>query len=287
MELCNPSVIRSLLGEEGTGLKKAYGQNFLIRPEIPARIAEECFENKEAMILEIGPGIGCLTSELARRFAKVTAVEIDKTLLPILDKTLAEYHNVKVINNDVMKVDLASLIAEESEGREVSVCANLPYYITTPILMRLLESGIPFRSITVMVQAEVASRLCAEAGDSDYGAITAVLGYYGEIRRLFTVSASCFLPPPKVNSAVVRIDLYREPKHQPKDLKLFFGIIKAAFEMRRKTLVNAVSAKFPLEKATVAAVLEDLGMSPTVRGERLSTADFVRLADALTPFLRG
>lgn len=164
MELCNPSVIRSLLGEEGTGLKKAYGQNFLIRPEIPARIAEECFENKEAMILEIGPGIGCLTSELARRFAKVTAVEIDKTLLPILDKTLAEYHNVKVINNDVMKVDLASLIAEESEGREVSVCANLPYYITTPILMRLLESGIPFRSITVMVQAEVASRLCAEAG---------------------------------------------------------------------------------------------------------------------------
>ena len=287
MELCNPSVIRALMGEEGTGLKKAYGQNFLIRPEIPARIADECCENKEAMILEIGPGIGCLTNELATRFAKVTAVEIDRTLLPILAKTLDGHENVKIINGDIMKVDLPALIAEEAEGREVSVCANLPYYITTPILMRLLESGIPFRSITVMVQAEVASRLCAEAGEGDYGAITAVLGYYGEIKRLFNVSASCFLPPPKVNSAVVRLDLYREPKYQPKDVKLFFGIIKAAFEMRRKTLVNAISAKYPLEKATVVDVLEGLGMSPTVRGERLSTADFVRLADALKPFLYG
>ncbi len=285
MELCNPSVIRALMGEEGTGLKKAYGQNFLIRPEIPARIADECYENKDAMILEIGPGIGCLTSELAQRFAKVTAVEIDKTLLPILAKTLAEYENVKVINGDIMKVDLPALIAEEAEGREVSVCANLPYYITTPILMRLLESGIPFRSVTVMVQAEVALRLCAKAGDSDYGAITAVLGYYGEIRRLFPVSASCFLPPPKVNSAVVRIDLYREPKYQPNDAKLFFGIIKAAFEMRRKTLVNAISAKYPLEKSVIAEALASLGMSPTVRGERLSTEDFVKLSDTLLPLL--
>ncbi len=285
MELCNPSVIRALMGEEGTGLKKAYGQNFLIRPEIPARIADECYENKDAMILEIGPGIGCLTSELAQRFAKVTAVEIDKTLLPILAKTLAEHENVKVINGDIMKVDLSALIAEEAEGREVSVCANLPYYITTPILMRLLESGIPFRSVTVMVQAEVASRLCAKAGDSDYGAITAVLGYYGEIRRLFTVSASCFLPPPKVNSAVVRLDLYQTPKYQPKDVKLFFGIIKAAFEMRRKTLVNAISAKYPLEKSAVAEALASLGMSPTVRGERLSTEDFVKLSDTLLSLL--
>ena len=285
MELCNPSVIRALMGEEGTGLKKAFGQNFLIRPEIPARIADECCENREAMILEIGPGIGCLTNELALRFAKVTAVEIDKTLLPILAKTLAGHENVTVINDDVMKVDLASLIARESEGREISVCANLPYYITTPILMRLLESGIPFRSITVMVQAEVAARLCAKAGDSDYGAITAVIGYYGEIRRLFGVSASCFLPPPKVNSAVVRLDLYDKPRYTPKSTKLFFGIIKAAFEMRRKTLVNAISAKYPLEKAAIAEVLESLGMSPTVRGERLSTADFSRLSDALYPLL--
>ncbi len=284
MELCNPSVIRTLMGEEGTGLKKAFGQNFLIRPEIPARIADECYENKDAMILEIGPGIGCLTNELALRFAKVCAVEIDKTLIPILAKTLADHDNVTVINEDIMKVDLPALIAHEAERREVSVCANLPYYITTPILMRLLESGIPFRSITVMVQAEVASRLCAKAGDSDYGAITAVLGYYGDIRRLFTVSASCFLPPPKVNSAVVRLDLYREPKYRPKDKKLFFGLIKAAFEMRRKTLVNAITAKYPLEKSVVSDILVSLGLSATVRGERLSTEDFCRLSEAILPY---
>ena len=285
MELCNPSVIRALLGEEATSLKKAYGQNFLIRPEVPARIAEECSDDKNQMILEIGPGIGCLTKELAQRYAKVAAVEIDKTLIPILAKTLAEFDNVTVKNIDVLKLDLPAFIAEESEGREVSVCANLPYYITTPILMGLLESGVPFRSITVMVQAEVATRLCAKAGESEYGAITAVLGYYGETRRLFTVGASSFLPPPKVNSAVVRIDLYREPKYTPKDKKLFFGLIRAAFEMRRKTLVNAISAKYPLDKATIGEVLSTLGLSPTVRGERLSTADFSALADALYPFL--
>ncbi len=285
MELCNPSVIRALLGEEATSLKKAYGQNFLIRPEIPARIAEECSDDKNQMILEIGPGIGCLTKELAQRYAKVAAVEIDKTLIPILAKTLAEFDNVTVKNIDVLKLDLPAFIAEESEGREVSVCANLPYYITTPILMGLLESGVPFRSITVMVQAEVATRLCAKAGESEYGAITAVLGYYGETRRLFTVGASSFLPPPKVNSAVVRIDLYREPKYTPKDKKLFFGLIRAAFEMRRKTLTNAISAKYPIDKATLSNVLTSLGFSPSVRGERLSTADFAALADALYPLL--
>ena len=170
MDLCNPSVIKSLLGDEGTHLRKEYGQNFLIRREIPERIAEECTESENSMILEIGPGIGCLTKELAERYEKVVSVEIDTHLLPILAKTLAEYENVTVVNNDIMKVDLASLIAEYAGGRPVSVCANLPYYITTPILMLLLESGVPFRSITVMVQAEVAARLCAKAGDDTYGA---------------------------------------------------------------------------------------------------------------------
>ena len=273
------------MGEESTSFKKAYGQNFLIRPEIPARIAEECSDDKNEMILEIGPGIGCLTRELALRYSKVAAVEIDKTLIPILGKTLADLDNVTVKNIDVLKLDLPTFVKEEAEGREVSVCANLPYYVTTPILMSLLESGVPFRSITVMVQAEVATRLCAKAGDSEYGAITAVLGYYGDVRRLFTVSASSFMPAPKVNSAVVRIDLYREKKHKPKDVKLFFGLIRAAFEMRRKTLVNAISAKYPLDKATIGEVLSSLGLSPTVRGERLSTADFSALADALYPLL--
>ncbi len=281
MDLCNPAVIKSLLGDEGTHLRKEYGQNFLVRPEIPARIAEECTENETSMILEIGPGVGCLTQELARRYEKVVAVEIDTHLLPILAKTLAEYDNVTVINQDVMKVDLPALVAEHAEGREVSVCANLPYYITTPILMALLESGVPFRSITVMVQAEVAARLCAQAGEDTYGAITAVLGYYGETRRLFTVSAGCFLPPPKVNSAVVRIDLYDTPRYTPKDKKLFFNLIKAAFEMRRKTLVNAISAKLPYTKEEVADALSSLGLSDKIRGERLSTEDFSNLADAL------
>lgn len=281
MDLCNPSVIKSLLGDEGTHLRKEYGQNFLIRREIPARIAEECTENEESMILEIGPGIGCLTKELAERYAKVVSVEIDSHLLPILAKTLAEYDNVTIVNGDVMKVDLASLVVQHAEGRAVSVCANLPYYITTPILMALLESGVPFRSITVMVQAEVAQRLCAKAGDDTYGAITAVLGYYGETRRLFTVPASAFLPAPKVNSAVVRIDLYDVPRYEPKDKRLFFALIKAAFEMRRKTLVNAVSAKLPYTKEQVADALASVGLSDKIRGERLSTADFVSLADTL------
>lgn len=281
MDLCNPSVIKSLLGDEGTHLRKEYGQNFLIRREIPERIAEECTENEDSMILEIGPGIGCLTKELAERYGKVVSVEIDSHLLPILAKTLEEYDNVTVINQDVMKVDLQALVTEHSEGREVSVCANLPYYITTPILMALLESGVPFRSITVMVQAEVAQRLCAKAGDDTYGAITAVLGYYGETRRLFTVPASAFLPAPKVNSAVVRIDLYKEPRYLPKDKKLFFALIKAAFEMRRKTLVNAISAKLPYTKEEVADALASIGLSDKIRGERLSTADFASLADAL------
>ena len=281
MDLCNPSVIKSLLGDEGTHLRKEYGQNFLIRREIPERIAEECTENEDSMILEIGPGIGCLTKELAERYGKVVSVEIDSHLLPILAKTLEEYDNVTVINQDVMKVDLQALVTEHSEGREVSVCANLPYYITTPILMALLESGVPFRSITVMVQAEVAQRLCAKAGDDTYGAITAVLGYYGETRRLFTVPASAFLPAPKVNSAVVRIDLYKEPRYLPKDKKLFFALIKAAFEMRRKTLVNAISAKLPYTKEEVADALASIGLSDKIRGERLSTANFASLADAL------
>ena len=282
MDLCNPHVIKSLLGDEGTHLRKEYGQNFLIRPEIPERIAEECTEDESSLILEIGPGIGCLTSALARRYERVVAIEIDSHLLPILDKTLSEFSNVTVINSDVMKVDLAALVAEHAEGRAVSVCANLPYYITTPILMALLESGVPFRSITVMVQAEVVQRLCARAGEDTYGAITAVLGYYGETRRLFTVNASCFLPAPKVNSAVVRIDLYPEPKFAPKDKKLFFGVIKAAFEMRRKTLVNAISAKLPYTKEQVATALLQMGLSDKVRGERLSTAEFCALSDILS-----
>ena len=283
MELCNPSVIRSLMADAGIALKKEYGQNFLINPAIPARIAEECTEEQDSLIVEIGPGIGCLTKELAERYARVAAIEIDRGLIPVLAKTLADYDNVSVLNMDVMKVDLAAFVAEHAEGHPVSVCANLPYYITTPILMRLLESGVRFRTITVMVQAEVAARLAAAPGSADYGAITAVLGYYGEVRRLFTVSAGCFVPAPKVASAVVRLALYSEPRYTPKNEALFHRTVQAAFAQRRKTLVNALTALGTgLDKGRLTEIVTSLGHSPTVRGERLSTAEFVALSDALS-----
>ena len=282
MDLCNLSVIRSVMADAGITFRKEFGQNFLTNRIIPEEIAEQCADDSESMILEIGPGIGCLTAELASRYAKVVAVEIDKGLIPVLDRTLAEFDNVTVINADVMKLDLPALIEEHSEGRPVSVCANLPYYITTPILMMLLESGIKFRTITVMVQNEVAQRLVAAPGSADYGAITAMLGYYGSVRRLFKVSAGCFVPAPKVDSAVIRIDLYREPKYAPKDERLMRNLIKAAFEMRRKTLQNAISAKLQgYSKEEIREAIVSLGHPETVRGERLSTEDFVRLSDRL------
>ena len=283
MDLCNLSVIKSVMADAGITFRKEFGQNFLINRIIPEEIAEQCADDPESMILEIGPGIGCLTAELASRYAKVVAVEIDKGLIPVLDKTLAEFDNVTVINDDVMKIDLPALIAEHSEGRPVSVCANLPYYITTPILMMLLESGIKFRTITVMVQNEVAQRLVAPPGKADYGAITAMLGYYGTVRKLFKVSAGCFVPAPKVDSAVIRIDLYREPKYTPKDERLMRNIIKAAFEMRRKTLQNALSAKLQgYTKEEIKDAIVAIGYPETVRGECLSIEDFVRLSDVLT-----
>ena len=281
MNLCNPSTVKALMGEAGITFRKEYGQNFLINPMIPEDIADGCTDRADSLILEIGPGIGCLTEQLALRFPRVVAVEIDKGLIPVLGKTLADYPHVTVVEGDIMKTDLRALVEKYAEGRPVSVCANLPYYITTPILMYLLESGVPFESITVMVQNEVAARLVSPAGGKDYGAITAVLGYYGEARKLFRVGAGCFMPAPKVDSAVVRIDLYREKKYTPKDEKLFFSLIRAAFEMRRKTLTNAVSAKLPYAKERVVEALVSLGFDENVRGEKLSTADFVALADAL------
>ena len=282
MDLCNLSVIRSLMSEAGITFKKEYGQNFLNNRMIPEDIADGCADTADRLVIEIGPGIGCLTQELALRFSRVVAIEIDSGLIPVLEKTLAEYDNVTVINEDVMKVDLPTLVDTYAEGIPVSVCANLPYYITTPILMRLLESGVHFDTITVMVQKEVAARLCAVPGASDYGAITAQIGYYGTVKRLFKVPAGCFVPAPKVDSAVVRIDLYSEPKYKPIDEKLFHGLIKAAFEMRRKTLVNALNGKYPhLSKDRIAEALLSLGHPEGVRGERLSTEDFVKLSDLL------
>jgi len=283
MDLCKLSVIKELMADAGITFRKEFGQNFLINKMIPEDIADNCADTSDRMILEVGPGIGCLTAELAKRYKKVVAVEIDKGLIPILSKTLAEFDNVTVINDDIMKIDLEKLVADYSEGMEVSVCANLPYYITTPILMRLLESGIGFSSITVMVQNEVASRLASPPGKSDYGAITAVLGYYGTVKKLFKVPSGYFVPAPKVDSAVIRIDLHMKPIYDIADIELFKSLIKAAFEMRRKTLQNAISAylgsRFTKEQIVIA--IKKIGHDELVRGERLSTADFANLSNEL------
>ena len=281
MDLCNLSVIKNLMAESGITFRKEFGQNFLTNRIIPEDIADNCTDDPESLIIEIGPGIGCLTAELASRYRRVVAIEIDKGLIPVLDKTLAEFDNVTVINADVMKIDIQSIVEQYSDGMSVSVCANLPYYITTPILMHLLESGVKFSTITVMVQNEVASRLSAPAGSSDYGAITAVLGYYGTVKKLFKVSRGCFVPSPNVDSAVVRIDLYKEPLYKPKNEKLFRNTIKAAFEMRRKTLQNALSAKLGYSKEVITQAILSIGHSENVRGERLNTEDFVKLSDYL------
>ena len=244
MKLTDISVIRSLMGEEQTTFKKKFGQNFLINENVVEKIADGCGDDPGAGILEIGPGIGVLTCELAKRYKKVVTVEIDDDMIPILDKTLAEFDNVKVVHSDVLKVDLKALFEENfSDVSEVRVCANLPYYITTPILMYLLESGIPFRSITVMVQKEVADRLCAPAGSPLYGAVTASVSYYGKAKRLFVVNAGNFMPAPKVDSAVVRIDLFKTPPVEC-DFKTLMRVIKGAFGKRRKTLLNALSTEF-------------------------------------------
>lgn len=287
MKLTDLSEIKSLMSRHSVMFKKKYGQNFLISPTIPERIADAAVSGMPEGargILEIGPGIGTLTQSLAERADKVVALEIDESLIPILDETLANFNNVKIINQDVMKTDLAEL-RETEFGSEfkLSVAANLPYYITTPILMKLIESGISFESITVMVQKEVASRLCAAPGTPDYGAITAVLAYYGRCERLFTVSSGCFVPAPKVDSAVVRLNLYKTPEISVADSNELFRVIRGAFAQRRKTLSNSLLTEYSaLGRDIVNDAIRSSGYEPSVRGEALSCADFARIADYFT-----
>ncbi len=289
MKLTDLSVIRSLLGEEQTSFKKKFGQNFLTNPTVVDRIADSPLPCNTAStgILEIGPGIGVLTDALCRRYKKVVTVEIDPTMIDILGKTLAEFDNVKIVPSDILKVDLPALIAAEfADCENIAVCANLPYYITTPILMYLLESGAPFSTITVMVQKEVADRMTAPAGSDAYGALSASIAYYGQAKRLFTVSAGNFVPAPKVDSAVVRIALYDTPPVDVPDKKLLFDVIRAAFGQRRKTLVNALNTAFPaLSKQRLTELVESLGYPPTVRGETLDLSGFARVSGELNKLL--
>ncbi len=286
---------KDLLQKHNFKFQKKYGQNFLYDPKIPARIAENCTEGefpedgkKDEVIVEIGPGAGILTKELAKRFRSVSAVEIDENLIPILAESLADFDNITVTNKDIMQVDLPEFVKEITEDGKypVSVCANLPYYITTPVIMKLIEECCGFRYITVMVQKEVARRLCAKPGTDDYGSITAEIGLYGSAVKLFDVPAGCFNPRPKVDSAVVRIKLEYPAKYPKEDAAKASTLIKAAFGQRRKTLVNALSGLSGKIKTTdknelAEIISETLGVPGDVRGEKLCADQFVKLAKVL------
>ena len=282
MDLCDMREIKQIMNLFHLNFRKELGQNFLTDRGVVEDIAYSASDDRESTILEIGPGIGTLSWALCERYRRVIALEIDRGLIPVLGFTMGEYHNFSVVNEDVMKADLDTLLAPAfAEGR-VSVCANLPYYITTPILMKLLESGLPFESITIMIQREVADRLCARAGKSEYGAITAVLAYYGVAEAILDVPADRFVPAPKVDSTVVRIRLYKDRPYKPRNEALMFRTIRAAFEQRRKTLSNALSAGLGvLSKEQLTDIIVSCGHRPDVRGERLDIADFVALSDAI------
>ena len=287
MNLCDIKTVKQVMGMFHLTFRKEFGQNFLTDRSVVEDIADSCCYDENSTILEIGPGMGTLTYELALRHKSVVALEIDRGLIPVLDYTLGEFDNVTVHNEDVMQADLEALLAPAFAEGKVSVCANLPYYITSPILMKLLECGLPFDYITVMIQKEVADRLCSPAGGKDYGAITAVLSYYGEAEKLFVVPADKFIPAPKVDSAVIRIRLYKERPYHPQDEALMFRTIKAAFAQRRKTLSNALSAGFSEPtKEQINDIIAACGHEPTVRGERLDIAQFVELSDKIGELLK-
>ncbi|MBE6685974.1 MAG: 16S rRNA (adenine(1518)-N(6)/adenine(1519)-N(6))-dimethyltransferase RsmA [Ruminococcaceae bacterium] len=279
MKLTDISYIKNQMEAHGVNFKKKFGQNFLTNPRVVERIAENAAEG----VLEIGPGLGVLTAELCRNAKKVVAVEIDETIIPLLKENTAGFDNLKIINTDVLKLDIKKLIDEEFEGCEsVSVCANLPYYITTPVIMALAESEAGFESITVMIQKEVVTRLCARPGNGEYGAITASLSYYGKCEKLFDVSAGNFIPKPKVDSAVMRIELYSEPPVDT-DRKMLMKVIRGAFSQRRKTLVNSLGSEFShLNKAELTDIITEAGFAPDIRGEKLSLEDFAKIADIIS-----
>ena len=280
-ELTNISYIKDLCQRYGFALQKSYGQNFIVNSGICPKIAEHAEVDENCGVIEIGTGIGVLTKELALRAKKVVAIEIDTKLLPLLEETLSDFDNIKIINKDVLEVDLNALIAEEFGDMPVMVCANLPYYITSPIIMKLLEDRLPIENITVMVQKEAAQRICAKEGSRDAGAISLAVNYYAVPTVCFNVSPGSFFPPPKVTSSVIRLDVNKEPKVQPNSEKNMFRLIRAAFTQRRKTFVNSASATLGISKASIEAALEQIGEKPMVRPEQMTLEQFAALSDIL------
>ena len=282
-KLGNPQETIQVLQKHDFHFQKKFGQNFLIDPHVLDKIIEAAEVTKDDFVLEIGPGIGTMTQYLACAARKVVAVEIDKALIPILEDTLSDYDNARVINNDVLKVDIAKLAEEENGGKPIKVVANLPYYITTPIIMGLFENHVPIKSITVMVQKEVADRMQVGPGTKDYGALSLAVQYYAKPYIVANVPPNCFMPRPKVGSAVIRLERYEEPPVKVKDEKLMFRIIRASFNQRRKTLANGLknSAELDYTKEEIEAAIDALGRGASIRGEALTLEEFAKLADFL------
>ena len=279
--LSDINVVKDVMGRHGFTFSKALGQNFIINPAVCPRIAEEGGARAGVGALEIGAGVGVLTAELAKRADKVVCIELDTRLLPVLDETLADFDNVTIINEDVLKADLNTIVEEQFGDMPFVICANLPYYITSPVIMKLLESRLPAESVTVMVQKEAAQRLCANVGKRDAGAVTVAVDYYAEAQKLFDVGRGSFMPSPNVDSAVIRLDIRETPPIDVSDEKFFFRFIKAAFAQRRKTASNSLSAGLSLPKETVNRAIEAAGFSPTVRPESLTMEELGILSETL------
>ena len=282
--LGDPKYTIEVLQKYNFAFQKRFGQNFLIDTHVLDKIIDSAQITKDDFVLEIGPGIGTMTQYLAEASREVAAVEIDKTLLPILDDTLKDWDNVTVINNDILKVDIRQLALEKNQGRPIKVVANLPYYITTPIIMGLFENQVPVDSITIMVQKEVADRMQVGPGTKDYGALSLAVQYYANPKIVLNVAASCFMPRPNVDSAVIKLERYEEPPVKVMDEHLMFGIIRASFNQRRKTMTNSVCncAALGISKEVLLEALQKCGLLPTVRGEALTLEQFAKLSDEVT-----
>lgn len=285
--LGNPQNTIEVLQKYQFTFQKKFGQNFLIDTHVLDKIIRAAEITKDDMVLEIGPGIGTMTQYLAEAAGKVVAVEVDRNLIPILSDTLSAYDNVRIINEDVLKVDIGRLTQEENAGRPIKVVANLPYYITTPIIMGLFENHVPMQSITVMVQKEVADRMQTGPGNKDYGALTLAVQYYAKPYIVANVPPNCFMPRPKVGSAVIRLTCHEKPPVDVRDEKLMFDIIRASFNQRRKTLVNGLSnaGTLPFSKEVITKAVETLGKGVSVRGETLTLEEFARLSNCLHEYL--
>ncbi|MBO6230827.1 MAG: 16S rRNA (adenine(1518)-N(6)/adenine(1519)-N(6))-dimethyltransferase RsmA [Ruminiclostridium sp.] len=283
MELTNISTIKDVMTRNGVSFTKSLGQNFLINPAVCPKIAELGGCKKGAAAIEIGTGVGVLTKELAIRCDRVLAVEIDERLKPVLDETLAEYDNIEIVFADILKTDVNALITEKLSGySDIVVCANLPYYITSPVIMKLLEERPPIRSVTVMVQKEAAERLCAKVGSRECGAVTAAVNYYSTPKLLFKVGRGSFMPSPNVDSAVIRLDIPEKPRFDVTDEKLFFRIVRSSFAQRRKQILNPLSSALGIGKAELAKMLEECGIKPTARPEELKMEDIVALCEKIS-----